>query len=83
MAHRESRLTCYGLRMPAALSSGDKDDIALARIHIIVLEDEELVDAVLLQCGDLDDGADGADQAAVKHEVLFTADLQMRQKLCV
>lgn len=69
--------------MPAALASGHKDDIALARVHIIILQDEEFVDPVLLERGDLDDCADGADKAAIKHEVLLAADLQIARKLLV
>jgi len=40
--------------MTAALSSGDEDYITLARIDIVVLENEEPVNAILLKGGDLD-----------------------------
>jgi hypothetical protein len=68
--------------MPTALSSSHKDDIALTCIHVVVLEDEELVDAILLERSNFDDCTDGADQAAIKHEVLLAADLQIAWKLC-
>lgn len=81
--HRNPYLTCYGLCMSAAFSASHKDDIALARIHVVILENEELIDAILLKRSNLDDCADGADQAAVKHEVLLAADLQKRQAVCL
>lgn len=46
--------------MPTRLAPRDEDNIALARVDIVVLEDEELVHAILLEGRDLDDGADGS-----------------------
>jgi hypothetical protein len=54
-------LTRYCLCMAAALAAGDENDIALARVGIIVFQDEKLVDAILLEGGNLDYYADGAD----------------------
>lgn len=42
--------TCYGLSVTAALATGNKDDIALAGISVVVFEEEELVDAIVLKC---------------------------------
>jgi hypothetical protein len=39
------------------LAAGDEDDIALARVRVLVLEEEEVVDAVVAQRGGLDDDA--------------------------
>lgn len=62
--------------MSATLAARDEDNVALARVGIVVLEDEELVDAVLLESRDLDDGADGPYEAAIKDDVLLATDLQ-------
>lgn len=61
LAGNKSSPTCYRIGMAAALASGDKDDIALARVDIVVLQNEELVDAVLLERRDLDDDSDWPD----------------------
>jgi hypothetical protein len=47
--------------MTTALAPSDKNDIPLARVDVFVLQDEELVDAILLEGGDLDYYADRAD----------------------
>lgn len=72
---RRGRHTRNRLGVAATLSPGDKDDVVLARVDIVVLENEELVDTVLLESGDLDDAADGADEAAVQDEVLLASHL--------
>lgn len=67
--------TGYGLCMAAALAAGQKDDIALTGVGVGVFEEEKLVDAVVLQRGDLDDGSDGAGEALFEDEVLLATDL--------
>jgi hypothetical protein len=62
--------------MSTAFAPGDEYNIALARIYILVFENEELVYTVLLQGSDLDDSANGPNQAAIKDDVLFAADLR-------
>ena len=37
------------------LASRQEDDIALARVDIVVLEEEDLVDSVFLECAELDE----------------------------
>ena len=64
--------------MEGALAPRHEDDIALARIGVIVLEKEELVDAVLLQGRDLDDVADRAGQTALDDQVLLAPNLYMK-----
>lgn len=71
-------LTCDGLSMPGTLPAGDEDDIALRGADIVALEEEELVDAVVLEGRDLDDGADGASEALLDDEVLLALDLSGR-----
>ena len=71
----QRRLTCYCLRVAAAFAPRDEDDIALAGVDVLVLEDEELVDSVLLEGGDLDYHADRANQASVEDDILLAADL--------
>lgn len=40
-------LTCNALHDPLRLAAGDEDDISLAGVCIIVLQEEELIDAVV------------------------------------
>lgn len=61
--------------MAAAFPSRDEDDVALARIGILILENEELVDSVLLEGSDLDYHADWPDQAPIEDDILLAADL--------
>lgn len=45
--------------MSATLTAGYKDNIVLSSVDIVVVQDEELVDAVFLEGAGLDDGAYG------------------------
>jgi len=47
--------------MATTLASGHEDYIPLARVGIVVFQNEKLVDAVFLECGNLDYYTDGAD----------------------
>jgi hypothetical protein len=42
-------LTCYGLSMSGAFTPGHKHDVALARVGIVVLQKEELINTIFLQ----------------------------------
>lgn len=64
--------------MAAAFPSRDEDDVALACIGILILENEELVDSVLLEGSDLDYYADWPDQAPIEDDILLAADLSWR-----
>jgi hypothetical protein len=64
--------------MLAALAAGNEDDITLRGIDVVVVEDEELVDAVFLECAGLDDGAYGPEETAVEDDILLAADLRSR-----
>jgi hypothetical protein len=68
-------LTCDVLGMSGTFAPRHEYDIALAGVGIVVLQKEELVDAVLLQRRDLDDDADRTGQALLDDQVLLPADL--------
>lgn len=70
-------LGCYCFGVATAFAPRDEDDITLARIDVVVFEDEELVDSVLLEYSDLDNDANGTDQASIKDDVFLTADLRL------
>jgi hypothetical protein len=42
-------LTCDGMSVAGGLAASDEDDIPLARVCVFVLEEEEIVDAVVAQ----------------------------------
>lgn len=61
--------------MAAAFASGNEDDIALAGVDIVVLKDEELINAILLKHGDFDYNSDWADETSIKDDILLSANL--------
>ena len=63
--------------MAGRLAAGHEDDIALAGVGIVVLEKEKLVDTVVLQLRNLDDGANGPAQVPLDDEVLLAAHLEL------
>lgn len=65
--------TCDDLCVLSSLAPGDEDHTSLARIDIVVLQDEELIHAILLQRCNLDNGSYGADEAAIEYQVLLPA----------
>jgi len=42
-------LTCYGLNIVLGVAAGNEDDVPLAGIRIVGVEEEELLDAVISQ----------------------------------
>lgn|SRR5687768_3624327 len=68
-------LTCYCLSMAPTFASGDEDDVALAGIDVVILQDEELLDTILLQCCNFDNCAYGTHEAAIQHYILLAANL--------
>jgi hypothetical protein len=42
------------MSVASGLAAGNKDDISLARVCVLVFQEEEIVDAVVAQCGGLD-----------------------------
>lgn len=75
----DKKLTCYGRGMACTLATGDEDDIALARIGIVVLLKKEFVDAIFLKSCDLDKGADGSGQTTLKNQVLLATNLRRNE----
>lgn len=71
----ERERTGYSLGVSPTLPSSYEDNVLLARVHVVVLQDEKFVDAIFLQCVDFDNGADRADQAFIKHNVFLSTDL--------
>lgn len=61
--------------MAGRLAAGNEDDITLARVAVLVLEKEEIVDAVVAQRRGLDDDAERAGEALLDHKVLLPTDL--------
>jgi hypothetical protein len=52
--------------MATAFAAGNEDDVSLGRVRILVLENEKLVYAILLESGNFDDTTDWPDEAAIK-----------------
>lgn len=75
---KDTELTCYRLSVAAAFTSRDEHDVALARIGILILKNEELVDSVLLEGSDLDYYANWPDQAPIEDDIFLAADLLSR-----
>jgi hypothetical protein len=57
------------------LSSNEKNDVALRRVDIVVLEEERLVHAIFLQRRELDKQIQGPGKRLFKHEILLASDL--------
>lgn len=72
---RECRLTSYRPHLLRVLASNEEDNVPLAGVDIVVLEEEELVDAVFLESAELDEQSNGAGQRALDDEVLLASDL--------
>lgn len=62
--------------MAGALAACHEYDIALARIGIVVLQEEELIDTIFLQRRYLDHDANWARQASLDDEILLSANLR-------
>lgn len=73
-------LTCDGLSMSGTLSAGNEDDIALSGADIVALQEEELIDAVVLEGCDLDDSPNRAGEALLDDEVLLALDLSRQTR---
>ena len=59
--------------MLSSLTPRDEDYASLARIDIVVLQDEELIHAIFFQRCDLHNCSYGADEAAIEYQVLLPA----------
>ena len=58
-----------------AVSSGDEDNIALAGIGIVVLQEEDFVYSIVLESREFDKQTDWACEIFLYHEILLAADL--------
>ena len=68
-------LTGNGVGVTSTFTTGDKDDTLLARVRVVVLEEEKLVNPIVLECRDLNHGVYGTCQATLKHEIFLATDL--------
>ncbi len=69
------RLTGYGLSMSSTLPARNEDHIALAGVGIVILEIEDLVDAIVLESRELHKETDRTCEIPLKDEVLLPPDL--------
>lgn len=67
--------TCYGLGVARTLAPRDEDDIPMACVSVIILQEEKLVDSVFLEFRDLYYEANWSGEAAFNDEVLLSPDL--------
>ncbi len=69
------QLTCDGMSVAARFTAGDEDNIPLVRIGVFVLEEEEVVDAVVAESRGLDHDAEWPGKLLFNHKVLLAANL--------
>jgi hypothetical protein len=68
--------------MATTLAARNEDDVALACIGVVVLQNEELVHPIFLKSCNLDYSPDWANKTLVEDNVLLSTDLgRMRCKL--
>lgn len=72
-------LTGDSLSVPGALASCHEDNIALACIGILLFKEEELIDAILVQGGHLDNDTNRAGEATFNDKILLATDLEPRR----
>lgn len=67
--------------MAATFPSRNEDDVALARIDILILEDEEFIDSILLERRNLNYYANWADEASIEDDILLATNLLSEGKM--
>lgn len=67
--------------MATAFASRNKDNIALAGICVVILQNEELVYSIFLKDSDLDYSSDRTNKALIENDILLPANLD--RELCV
>lgn len=72
---RISVLTCNRLGISSTFASRDEDDISLASIRVLILEEEEVIDAIIPQRRGFDYQTNRACEALFNNKVLLSADL--------
>jgi hypothetical protein len=62
LASDELDLFCYHANLVGVLSSDQEDNIPLAGVDVVILQEEWLINAILLKSAELDDKTDCARQ---------------------
>lgn len=75
MEREVRRHTSYHANLLCILSSHHKDNVALAGVDVVVLEEKGLVHAIFLESAELDEEAHGAGQRLLNDEVFLAANL--------
>lgn len=58
--YKELEPTCYHADLLRIFASYHEDDVPLGGVHIVIFQEEELVNAILLESAELDNQADSA-----------------------
>jgi hypothetical protein len=61
--------------MAATLATRNEDDIALACICVVILQNEELIHSIFLKSCNLDYSPDWTDKTLIKDNILLSANL--------
>lgn len=69
-------LTCNGSSMATALAPSNENNIALARVGVVVLKEKHLIDSIVCQCLKLDYDPKRSRQSLFKNEILLAAHLR-------
>ena len=57
------------------VASHQEDDIPLARVHIVILEEEHFVNSILLEPAELDKQPNSAGESALDDQILLASNL--------
>jgi len=71
----EVELTSNGMGVAGGFAACDEDNIPLTRICVLVLEKEEVVDAVVAKGRSFDHHAEGTSKLLFNNEILLATDL--------
>ncbi|CAF3466252.1 unnamed protein product [Fusarium graminearum] len=61
--------------MATALAPRNEDDIALACIGVVILQNEELIHSIFLKSCDFDYSSDWTDKTLIEDDIFLSADL--------
>jgi hypothetical protein len=64
--------------MTTTFAAGDEDNIALACVGVVILQNEELVHAIFLKSCNLDYSSDWSDKTLIEDNVLLPTNLSRR-----
>lgn len=74
-ASHEYQLTCYHANLLRILSADQENNVSLAGIDVVILQEERFVDAIFLKIAELDDQANSASQRLLDDQILLSAEL--------